>query len=218
MEMDLFDIEAKADCNSGPIDRSRYILMIQSMIEDRFQLKAHTEPREVPIYELVVARDGLKIKPSADQTPINPGGTNPPLLCAPRPSIPPPAPAPRTVPFDPTKMRGFTSFQYAPGSVTVIGNAVQVNNLMRVVMDDSGRPVVDKTNLKDLYDFKLQFGPERIATPSPRGEPATTPLAAADPVPPLATALQQQLGLSLLSVKAPIEVLVVESAVRPREN
>ena len=77
MDMDLFDIEAKADCSNGPIDRARYFLMIQSMLEGRFQLKAHTEPREVPIYELLVAKDGLKLKPSADQTPINTGGPNP---------------------------------------------------------------------------------------------------------------------------------------------
>jgi uncharacterized protein (TIGR03435 family) len=220
MDTDMFDLEAKADCGNGPIDRGRYTLMIQSLLEDRFQLKAHTEPREVPIYELVVAKGGLKMKLSADQTPVNPGGPNLPFLCAPPPSTPPPPPAPRTVPFDPTKMRGMQTFQYAPGSVTVIGNAVRMNDLMRVFGLDSDRPVIDKTNLKELYDFKLQFSPERMATPpvsgalpSPNGEPA-----AADPVPLLATAIQQQLGLRLEPAKAPIDVLVVESAQKPSEN
>jgi uncharacterized protein (TIGR03435 family) len=219
--MDLFDIEAKADCSNGPIDRARYTLMIQSMLEDRFQLKAHTELREVPIYELLVAKDGLKLRPSADQTPINPGGPNPTVLCLPPPSTPPPAtppPAPsqRAAPFAPTKMRGFTSFQYAPGSVTVIGNAVQITMLMSVVATDSGRPVIDRTNLKELYDFKFQFSPDRWSTPRPRPNDGT-PAAASDPVPILATAIQQ-LGLRLESVKAPIDVLVVESAQKPKEN
>jgi uncharacterized protein (TIGR03435 family) len=219
MDMDLFDIEAKADCSNGPIDRARYALMFQSMLEDRFQLKAHTEPREVSIYELSVAKEGVKLKPSADQTPINPGGPNPPFLCPPPPSTPPappPPPGQRTAPFDPTKMRGFTSFQYAPGSVAVTGNAVPINMLIGVVVTDSGRPVIDKTNLQELYDFQFQFSPDRWSTPPPRpnGEPV---VAATDPVPTITAAIQQ-LGLRLESVKAPIDVLVVESAQKPKEN
>ena len=109
-----------------------------------------------------------------------------------------------------------TSFQYGPGSVTVTGNAVQISSVMMVVGTDSGRPVIDKTNLKELYDFTFQFSPDRWSTPPPRGDAGAVP-AASDPVPPLATAIQR-LGLRLESVKAPIEVLVVESAQKPKEN
>jgi len=42
-------------------DKQR-MLMQQSMLEDRFQLKAHHEMRERPIYELVVAKSGSKLK------------------------------------------------------------------------------------------------------------------------------------------------------------
>jgi uncharacterized protein (TIGR03435 family) len=222
LDTDMFDIEAKADCSNGPIDRARYALMIQSMLEDRFHLKAHTEPRETPSYDLVVAKEGLKFKLSADQTPLNPAGNNAPVLCpppttAPPASVtPPPVPGQRVAPFDLAKMRGIISFQYAPGSVTVTGNAVQINMLLMVAANDSGRPVIDKTNLKELYDFKFQFGPDRWSVPPQRGEPGTVP-AATDPVPPLASAIQQ-LGLRLESVKVPIEVLVVESAQKPIEN
>ena len=226
MDTDLFDIEAKADCSNGPIDRSKYVLMVQSLLEDRFQLKAQTEPREVPIYELVVTKDGPKIKPSQDQTPANPAGTNAPYLCAPPPSTPPP-PAPtaeRTAPFDPTKTRGFMSMQYAPGSATAIGNAVKISSLMMVLQQDGGRPVVDKTNLTELYDFRLQFSPQLMTTPYNRSgaalandDPAAAPVAA-DPVPLLTTALEQQLGLRLESAKAPVDVLVVDSAQKPKGN
>src|SRR5262249_7275513 len=57
MESDRYDIEAKADCNGGTISREQLQLMLQSMLEDRFQLKAHMESRELPIYNLVVAKD-----------------------------------------------------------------------------------------------------------------------------------------------------------------
>jgi uncharacterized protein (TIGR03435 family) len=48
IDSDQYDVEAKADCSGGPISREQYQVMIQSLIEDRFQLKAHLEPREVP--------------------------------------------------------------------------------------------------------------------------------------------------------------------------
>jgi uncharacterized protein (TIGR03435 family) len=112
------------------------------------------------------------------------------------------------------------SFQYAPGLTTAIGNAVPLSMLMIVAQQDSGRPIIDKTDGKQLYDFTLRFSPDRM-TSNNRGEPprdATAAPVAVDPVPPLSAALQEQLGLKLESTKAPMEVLVVESAQKPREN
>jgi uncharacterized protein (TIGR03435 family) len=39
-------------------------LMLQSLLADRFKLEIHRETREQPVYELVVARSGSKLKPS----------------------------------------------------------------------------------------------------------------------------------------------------------
>ena len=91
---------------------------------------------------------------------------------------------------------------------------------MIVAQQDSGRPIIDKTDGKQLYDFTLRFSPDRM-TSNNRGEPprdATAAPVAVDPVSPLSAALQEQLGLKLESTKAPMEVLVVESAQKPREN
>src|SRR6266478_3717345 len=77
IDSERYEIQAKADCSGGPIPREQMQLMLQSMLEDRFQLKAHMETRELPIYNLVVAKDGPKIKPSEDQTPTIPGGQAP---------------------------------------------------------------------------------------------------------------------------------------------
>lgn len=229
IDADRYDVEAKADCSGGSISREQYQLLVQSLLEDRFQLKARLEPRDLPVYELVVAKDGPKIKASEDQSPINPPRVGPPLLCAPPANIqPPPPPGQRGAPFDPTKMRGFMAMQYSPTAATAIGTAVPISTLMIVLQQEGGRPIIDKTNLKGLYDFKLQFSPERMATPFTRGGPpapgaeppgpTVTPPTAADPVPSLSTAIQEQLGLKLESTKAPIEVLVIDSAQKPKEN
>ena len=69
LESDRFDIEATVDCSGGLLSPTQIPLMVQSMLEDRFQLKAHMEARELPIYNLVVAKNGPKIKASEDQTP-----------------------------------------------------------------------------------------------------------------------------------------------------
>ena len=43
-------------------------LMMQSLLADRFQLKAHFETREMPVYQLVLAKGGSKLKEEPDPT------------------------------------------------------------------------------------------------------------------------------------------------------
>lgn len=59
-----FAIRAKAPGDTAPT-RELAGLMLQSLLADRFQLKMHREKRDLPVYFLVVAKDGLKLKPSA---------------------------------------------------------------------------------------------------------------------------------------------------------
>src|SRR5215470_10115772 len=95
MDSDRYDIQAKADCSGGALPREQMQLMLQSMLEDRFELKAHMETREQPIYNLVVAKDGPKLKRSEDQTPPPIAANGPPQVCGPAltpPPLPPPPP------------------------------------------------------------------------------------------------------------------------------
>ncbi len=41
-------------------------LMFQSLLEDRFKFKIHRETRELPEYELTIAKDKAKLKPASD--------------------------------------------------------------------------------------------------------------------------------------------------------
>ena len=240
IDSDRWDVQATADCSGGVLSREQVQLMVQSMLEDRFQLKAHLETRELPIYNLVVAKDGPKIKASEDQTPPGAGGLlGPPQPCSPAPAAPtgpppppPPLPGQRGGPGDPNFVlpRGAILMMANPTGLTLQGTAQPISALIGVIQQQVGRPVVDKTDLKGLFDFKLQFSREGL--PAPVAGPALLPpgpppgaagpapgpaTAAADPVPSLFTSVQE-LGLRLESAKGPVEVLVVESVQKPTEN
>jgi uncharacterized protein (TIGR03435 family) len=67
---DRFDIAAKAP-GDGPVNLELMRPMLQSLLADRFQMKVHREMREVPVYELVVGKNGPKLKESAPDTKSN---------------------------------------------------------------------------------------------------------------------------------------------------
>jgi uncharacterized protein (TIGR03435 family) len=69
----------------------------------------------------------------------------------------------------------------------------------------AGRIVVDKTNLTDRYDLKLQWAPDDA--------PATD-----NSAPSLFTAIQEQLGLKLEPAKEPVPVLVIDHIEPPTPN
>jgi uncharacterized protein (TIGR03435 family) len=72
-----YDIEAKAD-HAYSLDDLH--LMFQNLLADRFNLKFHKETREGPVYALVVAKSGPKMKvnesPQDFKIPILPGPDN----------------------------------------------------------------------------------------------------------------------------------------------
>lgn len=75
MNTDPWDVEGKPKAEEvaappptgvrDPMQPSHGSLMLQSLLEDRFQFKFHWETRELPVYELTVAKGGPKIKASA---------------------------------------------------------------------------------------------------------------------------------------------------------
>lgn len=65
MGTDRFDIEAKTGENEH-VPNTQMRVMMQSLLEDRFQLKAHRETRELPVYDLVPIKGGPQL--SADRS------------------------------------------------------------------------------------------------------------------------------------------------------
>jgi uncharacterized protein (TIGR03435 family) len=206
-ETDRYDIEAKSEGPQAPLQP-----MLQAMLEDRFKLKVHRETRDLPVYELVVVKSGLKMKLSEDQTPPQPP--------APVPGNPGPAAGPPT-PFGAgPRPRGTSGRGSINGRMTFEGSAVPVDRLVGTLQGMVDRPVIDKTGLTGLFDIKLQWVPGAEAPPSPFGPNpnAPPPPPPDDSAPTIYTALQEQLGVRLESSKGPVEVVVIDSAQKPAEN
>lgn len=72
---DMYDIEATWAGDAAPTsDQLR--AMLRTMLADRFQLKVHRETRDLPFYNLVVAKGGLKIKPATGDEPPQKGSAS----------------------------------------------------------------------------------------------------------------------------------------------
>lgn len=69
-------------------------------------------------------------------------------------------------------------------------------------------PVVNHTGLDGVFNLKLHWTPESIRPADSAGIEAPT----------VFTAIQEQLGLRIHAVKAPVEILVIDHVEKPSEN
>jgi uncharacterized protein (TIGR03435 family) len=60
----MYDVVAKAEGGGVPT-RDEFREMVQSLLADRFKLAVHRERKEIPVYALVVGKNGPKLKNSA---------------------------------------------------------------------------------------------------------------------------------------------------------
>lgn len=196
-----YDIEAKVEPEDAPklkdlkVDQ-RNAMMLQLLV-DRFNLKYHYEKRELPMYALVVAKSGLKIKPS-------------------KPDSDPPDSNPPNTGNGPKMGKGMMMMN--PGHFESTGTSVEM--LAHALSRQLGRTVVDKTGLTGNYDFTLDFTPDNSMMPI-HGGPEGGPKPEMPPDqggPSLFTAVEEQLGLKLESTKATVDVVVIDHIDQPSEN
>ena len=90
-----------------------------------------------------------------------------------------------------------------------------MEQLVNALAPFAGRVVLERTGLRGLFDFDLEWTPD----PLPRQPPDDSEPLRIDPNgPSMYTALQEQLGLKLESTKGPVEVLVIDRAEKPSED
>lgn len=205
-----YDVEAKPEdgalANLSPDDQNQQMrLMLQSLLADRFKLTLRHESKDLPMYVLVVAKNGPKIKLSKDQGPSAP----PP---------PPPSGTGARIAGGGPMPRGMMRLGRGDLDFNGVELKMFADGLSRLL----GRPVVDKTGLTGKYEIKLKWTPDASeGRMMPGGGPGPGPEAPppSDPSGPnLFTAIQEQLGLKLESQKGPVETLVIERVEKPTEN
>ena len=72
IDSERYDTVGKPDIPGQP-NRDQMKLMVQKLLVDRFQLRFHTEKKELPVYAMVVAKGGPKITVSAGDPNDFPG-------------------------------------------------------------------------------------------------------------------------------------------------
>jgi bla regulator protein BlaR1 len=199
---DRFDIVARPErevpSTGGPDPRR---MMLRTLLADRFKLVMHKETKELPIFELVLARQDGKLGPQLRPAAVDcaaraaaaRAGTPPPA------SSGPPGPGSCGSTINPARVRG--------GGVTLATLASLLEGLAR-------RLVIDRTGLAGNWDFEANYTPDRSQLP-----PGVELPSSIDPNgPSLFTALEEQLGLKLRPARGPVEVLVIDSVQQPTPN
>jgi bla regulator protein blaR1 len=167
--------------------------LLRSLLQDRFGLQTHTEQRDLPTYDLVMARSDGRLGPKISKADFDCGAR----LTATPPKAGPSGDPVCTITFGPGRIlvRGFSIGRFAGGLVSQVR-----------------RTVVDKTGLTGPWNFELLYTPDQpvslngaIVPPNPDA-------------PSLFTAVQEQLGLKLESSRGPVDVLVIDRVNRPTED
>jgi uncharacterized protein (TIGR03435 family) len=202
-----FDINAKVDDQqraaiakmSSEDQRQQMALMLQSLLAERFMLKVHWQKRELPVYALVVAKDGPKFKPFAPQAETTEDSR-------------------RAVGSSSAHVGFSMTVNSAGAELTAIGEPIDaLARMLANQKEAEGRSVIDRTGLNGKYDYTMHWTPEQDTQPATAADTGTTQPVGGDG-PSLFTALQEQLGLKVKADQGEVETIVIDHVEQPSEN
>jgi uncharacterized protein (TIGR03435 family) len=207
VESTRFNVTAKLPPD---VSQDDFRAMVRTLLATRFGLQSHHDKKEMAGYELVVARNGSKLKPAG------------PLPAAtPRPSNDGPKVRVDSDGF-PVIPPGLSLTLRLNGRARTQVYGVPISSLVATLALNTGRPVVDATGLTGKYDYSLFWVPEGVMPPPPQpgsGAVAPPPAPPEAPGPTIFAAVQEQLGLKLESKKVPVDILIVDHIEKtPTEN
>ena len=199
IDNDSFDVVASTGGEVVAPDDLR--LMTQALLAERFGLQVRREVQELPIFELVLAREDGEFGPSLTRSETDCEAQ----VAATRRQGGAGAPGRQGGPA-----QLGCGMRIAGGTMTA--NGMRLDQLATSLAPFVGRVVVDRTDLTDAFDYELLWTPDQLGAGGPPG-------AAAPPVdgdrPSIFTALQEQLGLRLNAARGPVEVLVIDAISSP---
>jgi bla regulator protein BlaR1 len=189
MKVELYEVNAKIEDSlilgawkklSWDQKRDQVMLMLRSLLADRFHLRVRHETKELPVYALVLDKKGPKF--AEDNAHPEIGGIS---------------------------ARGRGKFEATSSDLTTFVSILSMQPEL------GGRTVLDRTGLQGHYSFTFQWTPENLAA---NGSQSAANTSSESSGPSLFTALREQLGLRLESVKSPVDTIVIEHIERPAEN
>jgi len=199
IDSEKFDIEAKAAQGAIPAGLSekrrndKLMLMLRTVLADRFRMTTHLDTKQGPVYSLVVSKNGLKLRKAKIEE--------------------------KDCPEVSTRTENCHGFEGGQGN-GIHGTTVDMSDLVSFLENWTDHPVIDKTGFKGLFDIDTEgWVPMRPRPgPPPGTEPSAEDRAFADPARPTLQAVLDKVGLRLESTKGPVQVLVIDHIERPPGN
>ena len=201
---DRFDIEARA---AGDPTMAQYRLMVQALLADRFKLVVHYETRRVPVYALRLAKAG-KLGPQ-----LRLHRKDDPVCSVQAASTEEGSPGVDAEGF-PTVCGGPLGLR--PSSSCRMKSGGRDLSLAKFAAIETGvgmvdRPMVDETGLKDTVDYSLEWRKGQGQGNVKFGQGPEPD----DSAPTFREALEDQLGIRMVSTEAPIELFFVDHVEHP---
>ncbi len=200
-----YDIEARA---SGNPTKDQFRLMMQSLLEERFHLALHFDTKEMPVFTLVVDKQGklgpelrrhVEVPPCGDPTQPLPSGPlqlvegGLPQVCG------------RVMNMRPKTL----GLLWGRGARNVTMDEV-ASALDLPAMTQLDRPIVNRTGLTGTYDFHLEWTSKNL--------PTAMMTHAIQDAPSFPEALKDQLGLKIESATAPVRTVHIDHIEPPTPN
>jgi uncharacterized protein (TIGR03435 family) len=116
------------------------------------------------------------------------------------------------------------SLALSPSGTIFVASAIRMSLFANFLQGYLQERVVDKTNLDGLFDMRVPLTDQGAAPPSVPNDTSrggaldATPAASTPSGNPIFAALQDELGLRLDLTKAPLQIVVIDSVLRPSEN
>lgn len=179
--------------------------LMRALLADRFRLTTHMERRPIPVFALTVARQDGRLGPQLRRTDVDCEAPSRNSVTSPRPFRPSTAKTER-----PT-----CGMNLWPGGLIAGARSMEdLANALNSSVVGSEQIVFNRTNLGGRFDIDLAWSSEPLRASASNAPPGAVPPDA----PTLSVALQEQLGLRLVSRRELIDTLVVDHIERPSPN
>jgi uncharacterized protein (TIGR03435 family) len=195
-----FDIIGTYSSGQVPTDREKR-LMLQNLLTERFNLKMHREKRELPTYDLVLARKDGRLGPQLTPSTVDCAKWNEEN----RPKTDAGAPGSGSPSVKRPVCRMIATRTY------LTGGARSMEDIASTLHAMVARPVTDRTDMKGVFDVDLRWSRFDLNAESGSG-------ASPNEGPSIFTAVQEQLGLKLVPRREKFEVFVIDDVKPPIPN